>query len=135
MPYTTQQNLVDRFGEAEMIQLTDRENTGSIDADVLTQAIADADAEIDGYLAGRYQLPIAVVPGILTIYAGDIARYRLYDDGATDEIRRRYEDAMKFLRLVSEGKVRLGADEPAPAGGAQMESGGRIFGRDQGGFL
>ncbi len=135
MPYVTQQQLIDRFGEAELVQLTDRENIGSIDAVVLTQVIADADAEIDGYLAGRYQLPIATVPGILRLYAGDIVRYRLYDNGATDEVRRRYEDAMKFLKLAAEGKVRLGADEPAAAGGAQIESGGRVFGRDQGGFL
>jgi phage gp36-like protein len=135
MPYVTQQNLVDRFGEAELIQLTDRENTGAIDAVVLTQAIADAGAEIDGYLAGRYQLPLASTPSILVLYAGDVARYRLYDDGATEEVRKRYEDVIKFLRLAAEGKVRLGADEPAPTGGAQMESGGRVFGRDQEGFL
>lgn len=135
MPYATQQQLIDRFGEAELIQLTDRNNVGAIDTTVLNQAIADAGAEIDGYLAGRYQLPLATVPVILALYCGDITRYRLYDDGATEEVRKRYEDAMKFLRLVAEGKVRLGADEPAPTGGAQMESGGRVFGRDQGGFL
>ena len=135
MPYVTQQKLIDRFGETEMIQLTDRNNAGTVDAAVLDQAIADAGAEIDGYLAGRYQLPLAVTPSILVLYAGDIARYRLYDDGATEEVRKRYEDAIKFLRLAAEGKVRLRADEPAPTGGAQMESGGRVFGRDQGGFL
>lgn len=135
MPYATQQNLVDRFGETEIIQLTDRENVGAIDADVLNQAIADADAEIDGYLASRYPVPIVPTPSILALYCGDIVRYRLYDDGATDEVRRRYDDAIKFLRLAAEGKVRLGADEPAAVGGAQMETGGRVFGRDQGGFL
>ena len=135
MPYVTQQQLVDRFGEEELIQLTDRANVGAIDVAVLNQAIADAGAEIDGYLAGRYRLPLTTVPVILALYSGDITRYRLHDDGATDEVRRRYEDAMKFLRLAADGKVMLGADEPAPAGGAQMESGGRTFGRDQGGFL
>ncbi|HJW81951.1 MAG TPA: DUF1320 domain-containing protein, partial [Acidiferrobacterales bacterium] len=107
MPYVTQQKLIDRFGETEMIQLTDRNNAGTVDAAVLDQAIADAGAEIDGYLAGRYQLPLAVTPSILVLYAGDIARYRLYDDGATEEVRKRYEDAIKFLRLAAEGKVRL----------------------------
>jgi phage gp36-like protein len=137
MAYVTQQQLIDRFGEAELIQLTDRENTGAIDAVVLAQAIGDAGAEIDGYLASRYQLPIAPPPAILTLYAGDIVRYRLYDDGATEEVRKSYDDAIKFVRLVGEGKLRLGAaaDEPVASGGAQMESGGRVFGRDQGGFL
>jgi len=137
MPYVTQQQLVARFGEEELIQLTDRANVGAIDAAVLNQAIADAGAEIDGYLAGRYQLPLAQVPSVIALYCGDITRYRLYDDAARDEVRKRYEDAMKFLRLVSEGKVRLGADEPAApaAGSVQMETSGRVFGRDQGGFL
>lgn len=135
MPYVTQQQLVDRFGEEELIQLTDRANTGTIDAAVLNQAISDAGSEIDGYLAGRYQLPLATVPSILALYCGDIARYRLYDDVAREEVRKRYDDAIEFLRLVAKGTVRLGADEPASAGGAQMETGGRVFGRDQGGFL
>jgi phage gp36-like protein len=137
MAYVTQQQLIDRFGEAELIQLTDRENTGSVDTAVLDQAIADAGAEYDGYLASRYQLPISPVPAIIALYVGDVVRYRLYDDGATEEVRKRYEDAIKFARMVGEGKLRLGAavDEPVAAGGAQMESGGRVFGRDQGGFL
>ncbi len=135
MPYVTQQQLVDRFGDEELIQLTDRANTGAIDTVVLNQAIADAGAEIDGYIGGRYQLPLTTVPPILALYAGDIVRYRLYDDAARDEVRKRYEDAIRFLRLVGEGKLRLGADEPAPAGGAQMQSDGRVFGRDQSGFV
>lgn len=135
MPYVTQQQLVDRFGEEELIQLTDRANAGSIDAAVLNQAINDAGAEIDGYLAGRYQLPLATVPPIIALYCGDIARYLLYDDHSTEEVRKRYDDAIAFLKLVAKGTVRLGADEPAATGGAQMETGGRVFGRDQGGFL
>lgn len=135
MPYVTQQQLIDRFGSEELIQLTDRANAGAIDTAVLNQAIADAGAEIDGYLAGRYQLPLATAPSILALYCGDIARYRLYDDAARDEVRKRYDDAIEFLKLVAKGTVRLGADEPAATGGAQMETGGRVFGRDQGGFM
>ena len=139
MSYNTKQNMIDRYGEEELIQLTDRDRDGVIDDAVLDQAIADAGAEIDGYLAGRYQLPLGTVPPILTVYACDMTRYRLYDDAATEQVEKRYADALKFLRLAAEGKVQLGpADDGSkatPAGGAQMESGGRIFGRDQGGFL
>lgn len=139
MPYNTRQNMIDRYGEEELIQLTDRAGNGVIDDAVLDQAIADANAEIDGYLGGRYQLPLAVTPPILTVYACDITRYRLYDDAATEQVEKRYQDALKFLRLAAGGKVQIGpaadGSKPAPAGGAQMESDGRIFGRDKGGFL
>lgn len=139
MPYNTKQNMIDRYGEEELIQLTDRAASGVINDTVLDQAIADAGAEIDGYLGGRYQLPLAVTPPIITVYACDMTRYRLYDDAATEQVEKRYQDALKFLRLAAEGKVQLGpasdGSKATPAGGAQMESGGRVFGRDQGGFL
>ena len=44
MSYCTRQNLIDRFGEPELIQLTDLDNLGVIDDTVLNQAISDADA-------------------------------------------------------------------------------------------
>lgn len=139
MAYNTQQDMVNRFSEAEMIELTDDAGDGVINATVLAQAIDDATAEIDGYLAGRYSLPLAFTPQILVLYACDITRYRLYDDAVTDQVTKRYEDAISFLKLAAQGKVSFGpntdGDTPGPAGSAQMESGGRIFGRDQGGFL
>lgn len=135
MPYCTQQDLVDRFGEDELIQLTDRANVGAIDQAVLDRAIADAGAEIDGYLAGRYALPLATVPTVLVRLACDITRYFLYDKAPPEQVAKRYDDAARFLRSVAKGEVALGADaagvKAMPSDGAQMESGGRIFGRDQ----
>jgi phage gp36-like protein len=133
MAYNTKQNMIDRYGEEELIQLTDRTRDGVINDAVLNQAINDAAAEIDGYLAGRYQLPLAVTPPILIVYACDMTRYRLYADAATEQVDKRYQDAVKFLRFAADGKVQLGptadGSKPTPAGGAQMESGGRIWGR------
>ena len=139
MSYVTKQDLIDRFGEEELIQLTDRAGAGVIDDQVLNRAIADADAEIDGYLAGRYVLPLAVVPASLGRIAADLARYYLYEDAATEHVRQRYEDAVRFLRAVGEGKVSLGIDaagaKAQPAGGATMTSAGRVFTRDDDGFI
>ncbi|MCK9468202.1 MAG: DUF1320 family protein [Porticoccaceae bacterium] len=139
MAYNTKQNMIDRYGEDELIQLTDRVAAGVIDDAVLNQAIADAAAEIDGYLGGRYRLPLSSTPPILTVYACDIARFRLHDDIEVPQVERRYQDAIKFLRLAAEGKVQIGpatdGSKPTAASGAQMESGGRVWGRGQGGFL
>lgn len=135
MPYAVKQDMVTRFTQPELIQLTDREGAAdAIDDEVLNRALADADAEIDGYLVGRYTLPLATVPRILTGVACDIARYRLYDDRATEHVRQRYEDAVKLLRSVAEGKLTLGLDannQPTPTtSGAQFTEPQRTFTRD-----
>jgi phage gp36-like protein len=133
--YATQSDLVTRFGDTELIQLTDRQGTvGEIDSAVVDRALLDADAEIDGYLAARYALPLASVPRLVLGAACDIARYRLYDDRATEQVTRRYEDAIKLLKLIAEGKVQLGLDAAAQpvvvAGGPQAEGADRVFSRD-----
>lgn len=134
MPYAIAQNMIDRFEERELIQLTDRDNTGAIDSAVLNKALGDADAVIDGYLAGRYPLPLSVIPKPLELYACDIARYLLHDNAATDQITKRYNDAIKFLERVAKGEISIGVNasgETPPANdGAQMESGGSVFARD-----
>lgn len=112
MSYCTQSDLQTRFGDEELIQLTDRINNDSIIAAVVEQAIADAASEINGYvLAAGYSLPLANVPEVLRGYACDIARYRLYDDHATETVVKRYEDAVRFLNKLSEGKVSIGSKQ------------------------
>lgn len=119
MPYATQADLVERFGETEIIQLSDRDRTGAIDSAVVTAKLADADAEIDAYLATRYTLPLASVPTVLKRVACDVARYHLFDDRVTDDVRRRYEDALRFLQAVAKGTVSIGVD---PIGQAPANS-------------
>lgn len=129
--YATQQQMIDRFGEDELIQLTDRANAGVIDPQVLDQALADADATINDYLAGRYNLPLAVVPSSLSRLACDLARYFLYDDHPSEAVRQRYEDAVKFFDAVAKGAIKLGvdaADQAAPvAGTPEVSAPDRIF--------
>lgn len=109
MTYATQQDMVDRFGQVELAQLTDRAAGSVIDTAVLGRALADADAEIDAYLGSRYTLPLTSLPPVLPRMAADIARYRLYDDRATDSVRERYSDALKTLRDIASGLVKLDA--------------------------
>ncbi|WP_368565495.1 gp436 family protein [Pseudoxanthomonas sp. UTMC 1351] len=110
MTYATQDDLVSRFGETEIIQLSDRANTGAIDAAVIADKLTDADAEIDSYLAGRYTLPLSPVPLTLQRLACDIARYHLYDDRPIEYVVKRYEAAIRFLEMVAKGTVQLGTD-------------------------
>lgn len=99
--------MLDRFGDEELIQLTDRYGAGVVDETVLDQAIADAGAEIDGWLAGLYPLPLAEVPPALILRACDMARYYLYASAPTEIVRKRYESAGQWLRAVAKGDVPL----------------------------
>lgn len=112
MSYASQADMVLRFGEAELIQLTDHAGIGALDAEVLAQALADAAAVIDGYLAGRYSVPLSTLPPILVGYACDMARARLYREAASELILQRAADAVRFLTLVGQGKISLGAAPP-----------------------
>jgi len=115
MTYATQADLEDRFGVDELTQLTDRVGAGVPDAAIVARALADADAEIDGYLASRYALPLATVPPMLARIACDIARYRLWEDRASEEVRLRYEDARRMLESIAKGMVSLGLPEASAA--------------------
>lgn len=136
MIYATRQNMIDAFGEHEVLALTDRGNFGQIDDAVLCRALEQADAQIDGYLQGRYTLPLAVVPRLLAVYACDLARYRLTGGDATETeaVRNRYQDAIKGLSAIRDGQLNLGLDpaqQAAPeAGAVRVCAPVRAFGRD-----
>ena len=135
MSYITKADLIARFGRDELTQLTDRDRSGVIDDLALDAAIADAGGLIDSYIGGRYALPISQPVPILTRYAGDLVRYFLFDDRATDEVIRRYDDVVAYLGKVSSGKVQLGINAsggkpPTHSNHAQMTGPGRVFGRD-----
>ena len=78
-------------------------------APIIDEAIADADGEIDGYLAKRYAVPISPAPKIINKCSKDIAVYNLFSrigiDESTDQktYLNRYNQAIKFLTLVAEG--------------------------------
>lgn len=115
MTYALQSDLVDRFGSEELAQRTDRALGLVIDGVVLARALNDVDAEIDSYLASRYQLPLASVPVVLVRLACDMARYRLYDDGVPETVRVRYQDAVSMLKRLASGEVQVAGSTPVAA--------------------
>jgi phage gp36-like protein len=120
MTYCTLDQLTDRYGEPMLVDLTDRaaEPTNEIDTEVIDRALADADAVIDGYLKGRYLLPLASTPPLLCDLAQVIAVYKLHRNAASEKIRKDYEDAMRSLREIASGAIRLDVAgiEPASSG-------------------
>lgn len=135
MAYATLQDMIDRFGETELAQLSDRSGSAvAVDQLVIDAKLADADAEIDGYLGQRYTLPLATVPQVLKRIATDVARYHLYDDRATEQVTNRYKDAIAFLKDVARGLATIGVDQggttPTESAAPDYTANDPVFNRD-----
>lgn len=136
MSYATAQDMLDRFGASEMEQLTDinKPRLIAVDTLVLDRALEDATALIDGYLVGRYALPLASVPGNLKVMCCGIARYQLMSSSPDEHAKADWENAFKFLVSVSRGDVQLFPPSAAPAvegvGPVLFHAGSKIMGRD-----
>ncbi|MBI1626954.1 gp436 family protein [Comamonas suwonensis] len=92
----------------------------------IQDAVAEADALIDGFLAKRgYTLPLAPVPKLVTGWSRSIARYLLHKSRismeSNDPIVRDYRDALKLLQLTADGKFSLGADDTVATGGSSTD--------------
>jgi len=138
MSYATQQNLQDRYTE-EFIIVATLEGSNAIDVTRVARALQDADAEINVYLAQRYDLPLnAPLDPLLEKLAGDIAMYLLPADGLerTEHSRQRYDDAIKLLNKIATGKATLRTTpvdgvETADPEKAQITSSPRLFDRQK----
>ena len=85
MKYITTDGLDSILSDASLKALAGK--NGVADEDLLEKANADAVGEIDGYLRGIYELPLAdPVDQQLSTICGDIMKFRLY--------KRRDEKAM-----------------------------------------
>lgn len=137
MAYCTQDDLLKLIPERELAELT-TEAGETPDAEVVEENIAKADAEIDAYLAVRYQVPLAATPARVKALSADLALYHLYTRRSVmPEVRRqKYEDAVKFLKDVGAGRAEIiGADGVEAPGDAQevteISSSPRVFSREK----
>lgn len=164
IPYITLLNLAERPGLIELSQLVAQDGEIPVDANLLeaiinsddvsswlfddvintnraisriNESIADAEAEINGFLRQRgHRLPLAKVPRLLTDWARIIVRYKLHRNRVSDEksdpIVRDYKQVLGFLKLVADGKYSLGIDDAMPVGGGVPQQTGpaRVFDMD-----
>jgi len=112
MAYATPDDLVSRYGEQEIIEIStpagqpmDAVNTAAV-----TTAIGDASDMIDSFLRKRYVTPVAAPPQVLTQSCCAIARYLLCQAGGTtsaEKVKDAYQAAQSWLRKVQDGSVTL----------------------------
>jgi phage gp36-like protein len=113
MSYATPQDIINRYPNRDLVQLTNEDPTiTTVNTAVLQQALDDASVEIDGYLGGRFILPLTDVPVVLDRLSCDIAIYRLQALRPIHDLadaRKRYDDAIVMLTKVANGVLTLGA--------------------------
>jgi phage gp36-like protein len=98
------------YGASEAAELEGRDD-GRLQA-----ALDSASAEADSYLATRYQTPVAAPGPVLAQAVLDIARFRLWDARAPEEVRERYKTAIAWLRHIAAGQALLTEGAPKAAG-------------------
>ncbi|MEQ3671487.1 MAG: DUF1320 domain-containing protein [Pseudophaeobacter sp.] len=117
MPYTSQDQLVTRFGKRLLVDLTDRADapTGEIDTQIVDSAIASAQALIDGFLVNHYALPLDEVPELISSLSEALVIYDLHVYEAPEKIESAEKSARKTLAQIGEGKIGLpiSGNEPA----------------------
>jgi len=130
--------MINRYPNRDLVQLTNEDPTStSVQSAPILQALSDASAEIDGYLEGRFELPLAEPPAVLSRLATDIAMYRLQSLRPLHDLadaRRRYEDAIELLAKIAAGELTLGiaadgSEAPAASEAETVRGPSRVFGR------
>ncbi len=118
--YLTREELLSFMPRQAALELTcddpynmpDEPDTAIIDA-----ALGSARELVDGYLRGRYALPLEKTPTIVRDLTGIIARYRLYErrpEAAIPEaVSETFKNAIKTLEQIRVGHITLGTRETA----------------------
>jgi phage gp36-like protein len=114
MPYCTLDDLKQNISEAELIQLTDDERLGAINEKRVNAIGVDVDDLIDGFLRGRYPLPLDPVPQIIRSIAKEMRIYKLFlrkkRQTITKEMTDNYNAQIKLLEKIQRGDITLGGE-------------------------
>ncbi len=111
MDYCTIEDIETQTSTPTLIQLTSDDGQEEVDRVVAQEAILYSSTLIDGYLRGRYTLPLDTHFPLLRILAIDLSIYRLYTRRMRNEmpevIEDNYKNAIATLRDIQKGVITL----------------------------
>ncbi len=126
MAYLTNIDIQTRVGATAYIQFADDDGDSIADVAVVDEIRLAAEAEVNSYLAARYQVPIDVaahtdLSDMLKSVALDVAEYRLRlrRPPVSDDAGKRYDQTIAWLALIAKGVIALPAATPVSANSAQ----------------
>ncbi len=111
MDYCTIDDIETQTSTPTLIQLTSDDGQEAVDRVVAQEAILYSSTLIDGYLRGRYTLPLDAHFPLLRILAIDLSIHRLYTRRMRDEmpevIENNYKNAISTLKDIQKGVISL----------------------------
>ena len=116
MPYCTIEDIEKQLSTAVLIQLSnDYPEQNTVDNVVCEEAIIYSSSLIDGYLRGRYTLPLNTHFPLLRVIGIDLSIYRLYSrriqTEIPDHILENYKNAIKTLEGLKKGVITLESED------------------------
>lgn len=124
MRYCTRADIGSAIPEMTLIQLSN-DDPAAMESNegVIEDGVRQAEELVDGYLRGRYDLPLNPVPTVLRDAVVYLARHWLYQrrpEGVLpDAVKDSRKDTIKLLESIRDGVVTLGM----PSGEAAPEPG------------
>lgn len=127
MIYATTADLESYLGTEAYVRLCDRDDSGAVDTSNVEDALGRASSCADSYIAKWIPALVAAaaIPRLLVQHVLDMAVFFLAGDDATDRMRTRYEDALRWLRDVQAGRAVL--DVPPVGTGASQAAKAVVF--------
>lgn len=114
MEYCTIEDIETQTSTPTLIQLTSDDGQEAVNRVVALEAVLYSSTLIDGYLRGRYSLPLNTHFPLLRILAIDLSIYRLYARRMRNEmpevIETAYKNAISTLRDIQKGVISLQAE-------------------------
>lgn len=111
MDYCTIEDIETQTSTPTLIQLTSDDGQEIVDRVVAQEAILYSTSLINGYLRGRYSLPLNIHFPLLRVLAIDISIYRLYARRMRNEmpevIETAYKNANATLKDIQKGTITL----------------------------
>lgn len=111
MDYCTIDDIETQTSTPTLIQLTSDDGQEAVNRVVAQEAILYSSTLIDGYLRGRYTLPLDAHFPLLRILAIDLSIHRLYSRRMRDEmpevIENNYKNAISTLKDIQKGVISL----------------------------
>lgn len=124
MRYCTREDIGKAIPELTLVQLSNDDPAAELPSEsVIEDGVRQAEELVDGYLRGRYVLPLDPVPTVLRDAVVYLTRHWLYqrrpEGDLPDAVKDSRKDTIKLLESIRDGVVTLGM----PSGQAAPEPG------------
>lgn len=120
MAYSTNSDLYERMDEQLVIQLTDDDQTGTVDQTVLDDKRDTCEEIVNSHLRGRYDVPMDPAPKMLADIEADLLVDKLYSRRPNidkpESVKDDAKQAMTLLRSITKGDIKLEDQKDLEAG-------------------